>query len=40
VLGKVAEEAASGSGRWERVISSPELVEELRDYFVYAQVGI
>ncbi|GAX79688.1 hypothetical protein CEUSTIGMA_g7129.t1 [Chlamydomonas eustigma] len=38
VLGKMAEEAASGTGRWEKVISSPELMEELREYLLYTQI--
>ena len=30
--------AAASASRWERVLASPELVEEMREYFLYAQV--
>lgn len=35
-----AQAAASQSqgDRWERVLNNPDLLEELRDYFTYAQI--
>jgi hypothetical protein len=33
-----ASEAQGDSSRWERVLNNPDLLEELRDYFTYAQI--
>jgi hypothetical protein len=30
---------AAAGGRWAAVLDNPELLEQLRDYFYYAQVG-
>lgn len=36
---QAAASVALGPERWHRVLDNPDLLEELRDYFTYAQVG-